>query len=313
MADRLTINPITLRTLLAVSGLALALLGGSWSDWLNHDDQVLVWVNKRPLTETHLQRVVEQLQLSASKNLDGTIDITIDSAVDSNTRQRLLDLLIDEVLLLQHSESLSSLSDDPVLRKQLVHRVIDHVVQDYLSISVSEQDLRNFYASHRAVFEHPKHIAVFALRFSSQEDAIAARASWLAGADTSRLAKQFNSQPMRHIPSSLLPEHMFQRYLGPTLAEVALTLDAGQISLPQVRADGVYLLQVLDEKPAYTPDFELVKQEVRAEYTRRGRDHALETTLAELRHQADIRLNMMSSESGLSAPSLFKTAIGESP
>ncbi len=309
MADRLTINSLTWRTLLAVSGLALALLGGSWSGGLSHDDQVLVWVNKRPLTETHLLKVVEQLQLSASKKLDSTIDITI----DSNNRQRLLELLIDEELLLQHSESLSSLSDDPVLRKQLVHRVIDQVVQEYLSTSVSEKDLRDFYASHRAVFEHSRHIAVFALRFITQEDAAAARVSWLAGTDTTTLARQFNSQPIRHIPSSLLSEHMLQRYLGPTLAEVALALEAGQISLPQVRADGVYLLQVLDEKPAYTPDFELVKQEVRAEYTRRGRDHALEATLAQLRHQADIRLNVMSSERDFSGSSLFKTAIGGSP
>jgi PPIC-type PPIASE domain len=313
VADRLTINPLTLRTLLAVSGLTLALLGGSWSGGVSHDDQVLVWVNKRPLTETHLQKVAEQLQLSASKNLDITIDSAIDSSIDSNARQRLLELLIDEELLLQHSESLSSLSDDPVLRKQLVHRVIDQVVQEYLSTSVSEKDLRDFYASHQAVFEHSRHIAVFALRFTTQEDAAAARVSWLAGTDTSTLARQFNSQPIRHIPSSLLPEHMLQRYLGPTLAEVALMLEAGQISLPQIRADGVYLLQVLDEKPAYTPDFELVKQEVRAEYSRRGRDHALEATLAQLRHQAHIRLNVMSSERDLSGSPLFKTAIGESP
>lgn len=297
----MTIYSLTWRTLLAVSGLALALLGGSWSDWFNHDDQALVWVNKRPLTEAHLQQVVEQLQLPAEEKLD------------SNARQRLLELLIDEELLLQHSESLNSLSDDPVLRKQLVHRVIDQVVEAYLSTGVSEQDLRDFYVSHRAVFEHPKNIAIFALRFTTQADAHAARASWLAGANTSRLARQFNGQPMRHIPSSLLPEHMLQRYLGPTLADVALALEAGQISQPQVRADGVYLLQVLDERPAYTPDFELVKQEVRAEYTRRGRDHALEATLAKLRHQADIRLNVMSSEPGLSESSLFEIAVGESP
>ena len=81
------------------------------------------------------------------------------------------------------------------------------------------------------------------------------------------------------------------RYLGPSLAQIALSLAPGEVSQPVGSADSFYLIRLDDVAAAQVPDFRQVIPEVEAEYLSRGREAALENKLAELWQAADIQFN----------------------
>jgi len=277
--NRVRWHVIGLRCVLAAAGLALALLGSSLlkAPLLNTD--VLVWVNQQPITAKHMDFVVQRLGKTSLDELSEA------------SRKALLQLLIDEELLLQRAESLGIYREDPGLRKQLVQAVISRVVTEFLNTSVDEQQLRVFYRQHRGVFESPKRLAVSALRFSTLAAAEKARRTLLASEQLSVTEAPIKSALLAHVPSALLPAHMLRRYLGTSLATVELALESGEVTEPVSRADGFYLVYVRRVKPAWIPEFEQVKQEVRAEYLRRGRDWALEKTLATLWASSSVEIN----------------------
>ncbi len=267
------------RCLLALLGLMLALLG-SWPLKATVEaDDVLVWVNERPITAEQLALVAHRLTKTSPERLN------------AEQRQLLLDLLVDEELLLQRAETLGMYDADPAIRKALVQAVIDRVVAEFLSRPVGAQQLRHFYQKHQAVFENPMRMAVEALRFHHQRDAERARAALLGGADFAELSNATDGELLTRLPSSPLPAHVLRRYLGATLTDVALTLDQGEVSKPVRRSDGIYLLQARVVIPAEVRDFDAVREEVESEYLRRGRDRALEVVLGDLWTKADVDLD----------------------
>ena len=270
---------IGLRCVLASAGLAVALLGSSLFKAPLQNTDLLVRVNQQPITAKEMDFVVQRLGKTSLDELS------------AESRKALLQLLIDEELLLQRAESLGIYREDPGLRKQLVQAVITRVVTEFLSASVSEQQLRAFYRQHRGVFESPKRLAVSALRFSTLADAEKARLTLLASDQRSVTDGPIKNALLTHVPSALLPAHMLRRYLGISLAAMALELGAGEVTVPTSRADGYYLVSVRQVQPASIPEFEQVKPEVRAEYLRRGRDLALEKTLATLWASSDVKIN----------------------
>jgi len=270
---------IGLRCVLASAGLALALLGSSLFKAPLQNTDLLVRVNQQSITAKHMDFVVQRLGKTSLDELS------------AKSQKALLQLLIDEELLLQRAESLGIYREDPGLRKQLVQAVITRVVTEFLSASVSEQQLMAFYRQHRGVFESPKRLAVSALRFSTLADAEQARLTLLAGDQRSVTDGPIKNALLTHVPSALLPAHMLRRYLGTSLAAMALELGSGEVTVPTSRADGFYLVYVRHVQPASIPEFEQVKQEVRAEYLRRGRDLALEKTLATLWASSDVKIN----------------------
>ena len=58
-----------------------------------------------------------------------------------------------------------------------------------------------------------------------------------------------------------------------------------------MRPDGVYLLMARTVQRAEIPSYEQVRGRVEAEYDFRGRESALEKTVAQLWTQADIEIN----------------------
>lgn len=244
--------------------------GGVEQSWWIPEGDALVIVNHKPVTQSHLMQVAKR---AAS---------VTERALSAAERQQLLELLIDEELMLQHIESQGSLSAEPRLRKELVHRVIDKVVQQFLATPVSDAALEVFYQEHQAVFKRAGAVAVTVFRFDALEQAKAVNREAL---------ELHDDHIVEHVPRGLMPASGLRRYLGPSLTQVAMSLRQGQLSEPQMTAEGVYLLYAKEVKPAYQPAYSEVKDDVRAEYFRRGRDIALGELLSVLRDRADIRIN----------------------
>ncbi len=151
---------------------------------------------------------------------------------------------------------------------------------EFLDRPIDEQQLQTFYLEHRALFAQPLRLELQAYKFERMEQAQQAFASAEIPADQRSL-----------LPASALPAHMLRRYLGNPLADIALTLTEGETTAPLQRPDGIYLLHLIAKQPEQISPLTEVRPQVEAEYRRRGRDMALQTRLATLRHQAQITVD----------------------
>ena len=268
-----------LRLVVAVLGLLLALFGARLIPGLHSSDNVLVWVNRQPVTTGQLAFAEQRLMSESGDSLTAT------------ERKSVMEMLIDQELLLQRALSTGTFAVDPAVRKTMVQAVIDKTVADFKSRPVSSQQLKRFYQMHLGVFERPARIAIEALRFEDHGEASEAYSALLAGARFDEVGRTPAASPIAHLPSSPLPMHMLRRYLGNSLTEVAMTLPEGQVSEPVVRPDGVYLLMARTVQRAEIPAYGQVRDRVEAEYDFRGRESALEDAVAQLWTQADIEIN----------------------
>ncbi|BFM14050.1 hypothetical protein R50073_02330 [Maricurvus nonylphenolicus] len=258
--------------------LASLIVGGVEQSWWVSEEGALVMVNQRPVTRDHVVQVLNNTQSISHRELS------------PEEHQRLLQLLVDEELMLQHIEAQGSLSAEPRLRKDLVHRVIDDVVKQFLAKPVSEDELRAFYRDHQAVFQRSKAAAIIVFRVETPDHAETISQA-IASTSYQRASQLHAEHIVNHIPNSLMPASGLRRYLGPSLTQVAMSLHAGQLSEPQITDEGVYLFYATRVKASYQPAYEEVAEDVRAEYYRRGRDLALGALLSRLRARADIRIN----------------------
>jgi len=257
------------RALIALAGLSIALIGSDLDfNSIAAADNVLVSVNQQRIT-------LQQLNFAAQR-------ITGNSAEKLNTEQKntIVKLLIDEELLLQRAELLGIASADPGIRKALARAVISQTVTEFLDRPIDEQQLQTFYLEYRALFAQPLRLELQAYKFERMEQAQQAFASTEIPADQRSL-----------LPNSALPAHMLRRYLGNPLADIALTMTEGEISMPIQRPDGIYLLYLIAKQPERLSPLTEVRPQVEAEYRRRGRDVALQTRLVTLRQQAQITIN----------------------
>ena len=257
------------RALIALAGLSIALIGSDLGfKSIAATDNILVSVNQQPIT-------LQQLNFAAQR-------ITGSSAEKLNTEQKntIVKLLIDEELLLQRAELLGIASADPGIRKALARAVISRTVTEFLDRPIDEQQLHTFYLEHRALFSQPLRLELQAYQFEHLEQAQQAFAS-----------AEIPTEQRSLLPASALPAHMLRRYLGNPLADIALTLAPGETSMPIQRPDGVYLLHLTAKQPERLSPLTEVRPQVEAEYRRRGRDMALQTRLVTLRQQAQITVD----------------------
>ncbi|MFT5483807.1 MAG: hypothetical protein ACI9GW_002466 [Halieaceae bacterium] len=268
------------RALLALLGLIIALFGSNLQRPSVGGGGVLVWVNHQPITSVELNFASEKLEANSSESLSVA------------QRQAVLELLVDEELLLQRADSLGVYTSDRGIRKTVVHGVIDREVAEFLGKPTNDHEIRQFYREHRSVFEHPLRAEVDIVRFTSVHEAERARVAMVAGVQPEDSIALESNAALSHLPQAPLPEHMLRRYLGSALTEVALGLEQGEISGPISRPEGVYLISVQILEPAWVPDFDYIRENVVDEYHRRGRDRALEQTLARLWQDSDVRFNI---------------------
>ena len=257
------------RALIALAGLSIALFGSDLDfKSIAATDNLLVSVNQQPITAQQLNFAARRLTGSSADTLD------------TEQKNTIVKLLIDEELLLQRAELLGIASVDPGIRKALARAVISQTVTEFLGRPMDEQQLKTFYVDHQALFVQPLRLELQAYKFESMEQAQQAFASAEIPATE------------RSLPStSALPVHMLRRYLGNPLADIALTLTEGEISAPIQRPDGIYLLHLIAKQPEQLSPLTEVRPQVEAEYRRRGRDMALQARLVTLRQQAQITID----------------------
>lgn len=233
-----------------------------------------------------------QLNLALSK---------VGSPAEGEARQRVLDFLVDEELLVLRAKAVGLVESDRTIRKALSRAVIDQQVKEAIAYSPSEGELRLFYDDHRALFTAEEKIHLKQLFFkktaldkqgqeTSSLDAKArceaTRGALLAGDDF----KPLNDPLLATLPETLIPASIMHRTLGPTMAAQVKTLRPGQVSEVIESGGGYHVFIGQDFIEAQLRPYETVKDDVLSEYRRRARDNVLEKKLDTLLAQSDIRI-----------------------
>ncbi len=137
----------------------------------------------------------------------------------------------------------------------------------YKKISVSPKDVRNYYLKHPEEFSEEKEVKVRQILIKALPNAkeaekkaqeIYQRAK--AGEDFAELGKQF-SQDQKASTGGLY-EHAEVKQLIKDLREAALALEQGEISQPVRSPVGFHIFKAEEVKPARTPSFEEVQDEI---------------------------------------------------
>ncbi len=210
-------------------------------------------------------------------------------------RLAVLQQLIDQELLIQRGVEIGLLDSDLTVRKALAGAMIDATVADVLAKEPSEEELHTFYTSHKAVFTVPARVHVQQIYCSGDGDlttaltrAEQASTALALGMSFPEARERYGDEDPVPIPNALLPPNVLRRDLGPTLTSAALAMQVGDISPPLQSPSGYHILRLMERQPEQVQPYQTVREEVKAEYFRRGRDEALQHYLDDLRQKATI-------------------------
>jgi len=220
-------------------------------------------------------------------------------AASPEMRERILDRLIEEELLVQRGLELGLAESDRRVRADIVQAMIRAAIAEAESAEPSERELRAFYEEERAAFTTPGRLRIAQL-FVRVKDAAAdapararaeqARARLAAGAELAAVRAELGDSELSPAPDALLPPAKLREYVGPSVLRVALEAELGAWSQPVRSGAGYHVIAVVEREPASTPPLDEIRDQVRSEWVRRGGDSALRSYLDELREGADVRI-----------------------
>ena len=270
---------------LGVTLAALGLLAGTGSARLAPG--VVASVNGTPIATQDYQRVLAGVESDTRQSLTPEI------------KQRVLDRMIDEELLVQRGLELGLAQSDRRVRGDLSSAVIRSVVVESEDREPSEEQMRRFYEEEKAFFSQPGRVRVVQVfvrvRGAAEEEAARARArqAWQRlsdGEPFDSVRRELGDPEVSPIPATLLPPTKLREYVGPTAMRAVLKLEVGQISEPVRSGIGYHVFWLVDREQPRTPPFEEIRDQVRAEWIRRAGDRALRSYLDELRDRAEVRI-----------------------
>jgi hypothetical protein len=219
-------------------------------------------------------------------------------------RERVLERMIDEELLIQRALDLGMVHLDRKVRADLTSSVIASVVNDVKGLEPDSRELEEFFAENKEYFTRPGRLHArqifFRTRPQAGEDpqtsdplvrAQKASARLVAGDDYEVGKADLGDFEISPIPATMLPAAKLREYLGPTLLRTIVELEVGQWSEPVRSGSGIHLVQLVDREPAKTPPLAEIRDQVRVDWRRRQGDQALRNYLEELRTRADIEVS----------------------
>lgn len=261
------------------------------------DDAVAV-VNGQPLPRESYERFIAAV---AEERRTASLPL--------EERQRVLDRLVDEELLLQHGIGMGLARHEPTARRVIVQSVITAVTGAAEAREPDPDELRDYHARHPERFTRPGRVVVEALivPVGARDEDAAARAR--AGEVAAFLAQDGGRAPADALerwpelvapplPGGPLPIETVRRYLGPTAALRARELAPGALAEPFRAGAGYVVLRVRARTPDRVPPFEEIADSVRAEWTRDQGEQALRRFLDDLRAAADVEIADLSDDPG---------------
>ena len=249
----------------ALTGGAMVLMSVLWTGTgtLDRNNSAAAIVNGAPIPVEDVEIALEAMARD-SRN-----------ALPEESARRALDRLIDEELLFQHAMALDLPRNASTVRRTIVMTMID-LAQTSVDSTPSEAELR-------ALFENSPEYFAAENRY---------RIRWESAAS----AQGVRARPAAHPPNRMLTPTDLRRYLGEDLTAAVLGLEGGQAIGPVENNGRYHWISVIEFQPAGQPDFNDHRERVEALWQEQAAEAALEAYIADLRRQADIRIQPFAGE-----------------
>ncbi len=245
-------------------------------------DNVAARVNGSVISQDEYQRAVEAV--AGDKRNPITDEIRAD----------ILERLIEEELLVQRGLDIGLLESDRDVRKSIVNAMLAYVVASHSGHVPTDDEITAFYDQNKAYFAVTERVHVKRIYVSGADASFASkrlqqiRQKLGAGNPFDEVAENFTDQIIPTLPDGPLPAKKLRDYLGPTLTEAALSLDAGAISDPLRSGSGFHILYAVSVQKGAAPPLDSVRNQVVTEYKRRTDEAALRDYLNWLKSEAEI-------------------------
>jgi len=211
---------------------------------------VVAWVNDRPIVRSSYENA---LQAVAGDRKGGTLR--------DDDRERVLQRLIDQELLIDRAVELGLHERDPQIRNQLATAMIDFLVRraEDEARAANETELRAFYEEQRFRFQRSPQY---------------------------RLAVQGAAVPL---PEGFLLPKEIEQGLGPSAARTVIALEIGGSATIGEGSDS-YTVQLLERRDGVVLPFDEARDAVEAAYLRDRSEEAVREFLEVAREHTDIRV-----------------------
>ena len=217
-------------------------------DTATPSDDAVAWVNGRPIARESYENA---LRAVAADRKTG--------ALRDGDRERVLERLIDQELLLDRAIELGLHERDPQIRNQLATAMIDFLVRraEDDARAADEAELRAFYEAQRFRFER---------------------------AAQYRVAVEGEAVPL---PDGFLLEKEIEQRLGPSAARKAVELQVGE-SMVVAKGGGSYTVRLLERRGGEVAPFDEAREAVEVAYLRHKGEVAVRDFLELARQRTDI-------------------------
>jgi hypothetical protein len=211
-------------------------------------DDAVAWVNGRPITSESYENA---LRAVAADRKTG--------ALREGDRERVLERLIDQELLVDRAIELGLHERDPQIRNQLATAMIDFLVRraEDEARAADEAELRTFYEAQQFRFER-------AVQY--------------------RVAVEGAAVPL---PDGFLLQKEIEQRLGPSTARKVAELQTGE-SIVVGEGQGAYTVRLLERRGGGVAPFDEAKEVVKAAYLRHRGEAAVREFLELARQRTDI-------------------------
>lgn len=211
---------------------------------------VIAWVNDRPISRSSYENA---LQAVAGDRKGGTLR--------GDDRDRVLQRLIDQELLIDRAVELGLHERDPQIRNQLATAMIDFLVRraEDEAAAADEAALRAFYEQNHFRFERSPQY---------------------------RVALEGGEVPL---PDGLLLAKELEQRLGPSAARKVAELEVGELAIIG-KDGGRYTVRMLERRDGTLVPFDQARDAVEAAYLRDRSEAAVREFLEVARQHTDIRV-----------------------
>jgi len=202
--------------------------------------------------------------------------------------ENVLERMIDEELLIQRGIDLGMIENDSEIRGMIIQKMISSIVSETNDLRISQEDLEEFFSKNKDLFIPSPKLRLLKLSFDKSMKDIANIARDLLINGNLQEAKSLAENEVIRLPNALLPSMKIREYIGPTLTQIALSLEEGEVSELIEQDDKLHILVPLEKIIANAPPLGDVYQQVETEFIRFKGEQMLDEYLEDLRNWYDV-------------------------
>lgn len=211
-----------------------------------------------------------------------------------------LERMIEEELLIRRAVDLGLLNTNTIIRGTIIQQVINSIISDNALKPITEKQLRQFYEENKSFFSSATKLRIRQLYFKGINEVSLKRAheSYLA----LKKEKSFDEilinsdKTTIQIPDTLMTLAKVREYVGPSMMNLAKILKPGEFTSPKKVSTGYKIIFLVDRQDTKAPDFNLARNQIKSEFSKRRDDTSLRYYLDNLKKWYQIKRNEVSEQ-----------------